>query len=451
MILINPTTEERLESFPDHSPREVDQLLMTAAQGYRIWWETPFAARASRFEDLARLLRLRKPDLAVLMTHEMGKTVTGGEAEIEKCAAACLLFAERAEGWLAPQPIESDAVESYVRFDPLGPVLAIMPWNFPFWQFIRFAAPALMAGNTAVLKHAPNVPGCGEAIEELFRDAGFPEGVMVNVRVPNDRAETLVQHDAIAAVTLTGSERAGKAVATAAAGVLKKSVLELGGSDPFIVLPDADLDTVAKSAVEARCINSGQSCIAAKRFIVVGDAQEFAAKMAAIMLGMTVGNPAERKTQLGPLARLDLLENLHGQVERSLAAGATLITGGQRISRKGFFYEPTVLANVQPGMAAFDEETFGPVAAVIEAADIDDAIRLANLSRYGLGASLWTTDPFAAEQLAPRLECGNVFINGAVKSDPHLPFGGIKNSGWGRELSALGLHEFTNIKTVWIK
>jgi succinate-semialdehyde dehydrogenase/glutarate-semialdehyde dehydrogenase len=451
MNLINPTTEEPIQSFPDHSPAEVDRLLDASAAGFKTWRATSFEERAERFQKIARLLRERKPDLAVLMTHEMGKPINGGEAEIEKCASACEVFAENAEGWLAPQPIETDAVDSYVRFDPIGPILAIMPWNFPFWQFFRAAVPAMMAGNTAVLKHAPNVPGCGEAIEELFRDAEFPEGAFINLRVPNDRAELLIQHSAIAAVTLTGSERAGKAVAAAAAMVLKRSVLELGGSDPFIVLPDAKLDAVAQAAVDARCINTGQSCIAAKRFIVIGDAEQFAQKMADIMRRLVIGNPLERKTQLGPLARLDLLENLDSQVQRSIAAGATLLTGGKRLPRKGWFYEPSVLLNVQPGMAAFDEETFGPVAAVIAAKDTEDAVRLANLSHYGLGASVWTEDPFGAESLAARLEAGNVFINGAVKSDPRLPFGGVKNSGWGRELSAIGLREFTNVKTVWIK
>jgi succinate-semialdehyde dehydrogenase len=450
-MIINPTTEEKIDSPANHTAQEIDELLTRTSSAFATWRAVPVVERGALIESLGRLLRERRNELAVLMTREMGKLITAGEAEIEKCAAACEVFAAQAPGWLAPHPIASDAVESYVRHDPLGPVLAIMPWNFPFWQAFRAAVPAIIAGNTIVLKHAPNVPGCGEAIERLFEDGGFPPGVLVNLQVDNARAEELIADPRIVAVTLTGSERAGKAVATAAAKVLKKSVLELGGSDAFIVLPDADMDRVAEAAVAARCINSGQSCIAAKRFIVVGDAAELARKMAAIMRKLPVGNPADRATQVGPLARLDLLEHLHDQVGRSVAAGAKLLTGGRRLPRAGYFYEPTVLAEVHPGMAAFDEETFGPVAAVTEAADIDDAIRLANLSRYGLGASLWTEDPFAAEALVDRIEAGNVFINGAVKSDPSLPFGGIKNSGWGRELSALGLYEFTNIKTVWIK
>ena len=449
--VINPTTEQKVAEYREDSSEEVERILGRAARAFPMWSRTAVGERAACFRKLSGLLRERKPHLAELMTLEMGKLISAGKAEIEKCAGACDFFAEKAGEWLVPQMMPSDASRSYVRHDPLGPVLAIMPWNFPFWQLFRFAAPALMAGNTAVLKHAPNVPGCAEAIAQLFADAGFPDGVFVNVRVDNEMAEALVRHPVIVAVTLTGSERAGKAVASAAASVLKKSVLELGGSDPFIVLPDADKTTVARAAVDARCINSGQSCIAAKRFIVVGDADGFAQAMASLMQNLHIGDPADRATQLGPLARLDLLEHLHDQVQRSVATGARLLTGGRRLARKGYFYEPTVLADVTPGMAAFDEETFGPVAAVTQAGDVNEAIRLANHSRYGLGASLWSADSRGAEALAERIEAGSVFINGAVKSDPHLPFGGIKNSGWGRELSAIGLYEFTNIKTVWIK
>ncbi len=450
MNVTNPSTGQVIAAFSEHSPSEVEVRVAQARKGYERWRAAPVSQRSDAFRRLADTLTLRKAQLSTLMTREMGKLISAGEAEIDKCAAACQFFAHHAPQWLTPQPISSDAANSYVRFDPLGPVLAIMPWNFPFWQLFRFAAPALMAGNTAVLKHAPNVPGCADAIEQAFHDAGFPDGVLVNIRVSNDRAEALVRHDAIAAVTLTGSERAGKAVATAAAAVLKKSVLELGGSDPFIVLPDADLPLTAQAAVDARCLNAGQSCIAAKRFIIVGNPDAFAQSMAAIMERLRIGDPADPATQLGPLARLDLLEHLHDQVQRSIAAGARLATGGSRLPRPGYFYQPTILSDVTPGMPAFDEETFGPVAAVIRATDIDHAVELANHSRYGLGSSIWTTNPAAAQALAPRLETGNVFINGLVKSDPRLPFGGIKNSGWGRELSSFGIHEFTNIKTVWI-
>jgi succinate-semialdehyde dehydrogenase/glutarate-semialdehyde dehydrogenase len=328
-----------------------------------------------------------------------------------------------------------------------------MPWNFPFWQLIRFAAPALMAGNVAVLKHAPNVPGCALALERIFTDAGFPTGVFSTLLISdNHAAEKLIDHPVIRAVTLTGSERAGRAVASAAGRALKKTVMELGGSDPFIVLADADVRAAAASAAESRCVNTGQSCIAAKRFIVDRNiADEFVSALVAAMSAMAMGDPMDRATRIGPLARLDLLETLHSQVQRSIEQGASLRLGGWRRPGKGFFYEPTVLTDVRPGIPVFDEETFGPVAAVIRANDAADAVRLANLSRYGLGASIWTRDPDRAQFLAAGIESGSVFINGIVKSDSRLPFGGVKNSGWGRELSQFGIHEFTNIKTVWMK
>ena len=451
MTVIDPATEEVIADVPEHVPEQVDQRVRAAREAFERWRLERAERRAELFKRVAGLLRQRRTILAETMAREMGKPLSAGEAEADKCATACDYFADHAPPLLEPQVVPSDASRSYVRHDPLGVVLAIMPWNFPFWQFFRFAAPALMAGNTAVLKHAPNVPGCAEMIERLFADAGFPGGAVVNVRVGNDRAQALIRHEAIAAVTLTGSTRAGRAVAGAAASVLKKSILELGGSDPFIVLPDVDVAAVAKQAAGARCINSGQSCIAAKRFIVVGDAEAFAGELAGAMKALKVGDPMDRATELGPLARLDLVENLHDQVQRSVAAGARLLTGGRRVPRKGYFYEPTVLEGVTPGMAAFDEETFGPVAAVIAARDVDDAVRLANQSRYGLGASIWSADREAAARLAARIEAGNVFINGMVKSDPRLPFGGIKESGWGRELGTQGLLEFTNAKTVWIK
>lgn len=450
MPLIDPATEQPLPDWPNHTPGEVESRLTQCYRAFESWRQTPLATRSDLVRRLAATLRQRKSQLSGLMTREMGKLIGAAESEVEKCAVTCEFFADRAPGWLEPQLVPSDASRSYVRYDPLGGVLAIMPWNFPFWQFFRFAAPALMAGNTAVLKHAPNVPACADAIEQLFADAGFPEHVVTNVRVDNAMAESLIRHPAVAAVTLTGSERAGIAVATAAASVLKKSVLELGGSDPFIVLPDADVEAAAQAAVEARCINAGQSCIAAKRFIVDHNVDMFEQTMAGIMQELIVGDPADRATQLGPLARLDLLEHLHDQVQRSLAMGAHLLTGGHRLDRPGYFYAPTVLTQVKPGMPAFDEELFGPVAAVVRADSVDHAIQLANQSRYGLGASIWTSNPENAEPLAARLESGNVFINGQVRSDPRLPFGGIKRSGWGRELSTQGLHEFTNIKTVHI-
>jgi succinate-semialdehyde dehydrogenase / glutarate-semialdehyde dehydrogenase len=410
----------------------------------------------------AAVLRERSAELARLMALEMGKPIAGAEAEIEKCAAGCDHFAGNAAVYLATEILPSDATRSYVRYDPLGAVLAIMPWNFPFWQVFRFAAPALMAGNVAVLKHAPNVPGCADAIERVFRDAGFPEGVFVNLRIDTPAVEAAIKHEVIRAVTLTGSGRAGRAVAAQAGAALKKTVLELGGSDPFIVIPPGDdagdrraFRDAAVEAAKARCINSGQSCIAAKRFIVVGDSGygvgSFRHRLVQAMSALKVGDPLHRSTDVGPLARLDLLETLHDQVQRSRDAGARPLFGGHRLPRKGYFYAPTVLSSVKPGMAVFDEETFGPVAAVVDARDVDEAVDLANASRYGLGASIWTPDTALAERIAGRIEAGCVFVNGIVKSDPALPFGGIKESGYGRELAAFGIREFVNIKTVWVK
>jgi len=455
---INPTTEEPLDEIPEHSPAEVEARLRAAQDAFRSWRRTPMEVRSSLMHKLANSLREQRNHLSQLMTREMGKPVAAAEAEVDKCAACCDHFAEHAAKYLAEEEIPTDADRSYVRYAPLGAVLAIMPWNFPYWQVFRFAAPALMAGNVAVLKHAPNVWGCALAMEELCRTSGFPAGTFTALLIDTDATEQVICHPAIQAVTLTGSTRAGRAVAAAAGSVLKKTVLELGGSDPFIVVPPADeerrvrfLHAVAEEAAKARCINAGQSCIAAKRFIVVGDAEPFAGWLGGFMYDMQVGDPIDRATQVGPLARLDLLENLHDQVQRSIQAGATLITGGHRLERKGYFYAPTALKNVRPGMPVFDEETFGPVAAVIEARSVEHAVELANQSRYGLGASVWTEDRELAERLAGRIEAGCVFVNGAVKSDPRLPFGGVKESGYGRELAAAGIREFVNAKTVWLK
>jgi succinate-semialdehyde dehydrogenase/glutarate-semialdehyde dehydrogenase len=451
MEAINPATEEVVARYPDHTDDQVRQLLTHASEAFGRWRVTPIASRGHVMQRAAGVLRDRSGQWSSLMTREMGKPIAQAEAEIDKCAICCEHFAEHAARYLAEETIVSDADHSYVRYDPLGAVLAIMPWNFPFWQVIRFAAPALMAGNVGLLKHAPNVPGCALAIEELFRDAGFPPGVFTTLMVDTRAVAGLIDHPVVAAVTLTGSNRAGSAVASQAGRALKKTVLELGGSDPFIVLPDADLAWTVRSAAAARNLNNGQSCIAAKRFIVVGRPEPFAAELARVVAAMKVGNPLDRSVEVGPLARLDLLENLQRQVEQSIAAGARAIAGGHRLPEKGFFYAPTVLADVRPGMPAFDEEVFGPVAAVISAADEDDAVALANQTIYGLGASLWTRDLAQAERLAARLETGSVFINGPVKSDPRLPFGGIKQSGYGRELSAHGIREFVNIKTIWLK
>jgi len=449
---INPATEEPLDEVPDHTPAEVASRLEATGRAFADWRRTPMARRSDLMRRAAAVLRQRSPELSALMTREMGKPVVAAEAEVEKCAACCHHFADHAAAYLATEQIASDATRSYVRYDPLGAVLAIMPWNFPFWQVFRFAAPSLMAGNVGVLKHAPNVPGCALAIESVFREAGFPPGVFTTLLIGTDATAEVIRHPVVKAVTLTGSERAGMAVAAEAGKVLKKTVLELGGSDPFIVLKDVDVESVAKSAAAARCINTGQSCIAAKRFIVEAPiAAPFEKAFARSLSAMKSGDPFDRNTQVGPLARLDLLENLDQQVRRSISAGARLVVGGKREPRKGFYYQPTLLADVRPGMPAFDEETFGPVAALVVARDADDAVRLANLSRYGLGASVWTSDVAFAERIAGEIEAGCVFVNGAVKSDPRLPFGGVKNSGYGRELSELGIKEFVNAKTVWVK
>jgi len=452
MSCIDPTTEEVFESPALFSAQQIAGALAGAAEAFELWRATPMAERGRLMKGVAAELRRDRDGLSRLMAKEMGKPVTAGEQEVEKCAWTCDYFAEHAAGLLKNETIATDASHSYLRYDPIGAVFAIMPWNFPLWQVFRFAAPSLMAGNVAILKHAPNVPGCAAAIEASFLRAGFPRGVFTNVVLSNEQAAEVIAHPVVRAVTLTGSGRAGKAVGAEAGRALKKVVLELGGSDPFIVLEDADVEAVARAAAGARCINAGQSCIAAKRFIVDRSiAEDFTYHMAEAMRALKVGDPLDRQTALGPLARLDLLENLADQVRRTLDAGGRLVCGGKRVARTGYFYEPTVIADVRPGMAAFEEETFGPVAAIVEAAGADDALRLANQSRYGLGASIWTKDIERAEALAARIETGCVFVNSAVKSDARLPFGGIKESGYGRELGAAGIREFVNVKTVWVK
>jgi succinate-semialdehyde dehydrogenase/glutarate-semialdehyde dehydrogenase len=449
---VNPATEERLGQAPLYSASQIDAALARAASGLAQWRGVPMTERGRLMKGVAALLRRDRESLSRLMAIEMGKPVSAGEQEVEKCAWTCDYFAAHAAEMLRSETIATDATHSYVRYDPLGAVLAIMPWNFPLWQVFRFAAPALMAGNVGLLKHAPNVPGVARAIERMFADAGFPTGAFVNMFLSNEQAAEVIAHPVVRAVTLTGSGRAGMAVAAEAGQALKKVVLELGGSDPFIVMADVDVEQVARQAAAARCINAGQSCIAAKRFIVErAIADDFEYAMTQAMQALKVGDPLDRQTAVGPLARRDLLENLDDQVRRSVAAGARLVCGGKRMERKGYFYEPTVLADVQPGMAAFDEETFGPVAAITPCDGADDAVRLANQSRYGLGASIWTTDIARAEELAGRIEAGCVFVNAAVKSDARLPFGGIKESGYGRELATPGIREFVNVKTVWVK
>jgi len=448
---VNPSTGETLETFDPHSPAEVERRLALAASTFVEWRRVPMDERARRMRRAGEILDERKQEYGRLMTVEMGKPVGPGVAEAEKCALACRFYAEHAAEFLAPERVDTDASESMVRYDPIGAVLAVMPWNFPFWQVIRFAAPALMAGNVGLLKHASNVPRCALAIERIFRDAGFPEGAFQVLLVGSDAVAKLIEDPRIAAVTLTGSEAAGASVGTAAGAQIKKTVLELGGSDPFIVMPSADLAKAADTAARARTINNGQSCIAAKRFIVHERvAAEFERLFVEKMKSLKVGDPLDPKTEIGPLATPAIRDEVHDAVRRSVAAGARLALGGEPQPGRGNFYPPTVLADVPPDSPAANEEIFGPVAALFRVRDASEAIAVANSSCYGLGASAWTNDPAERDRFAAEIESGSVFINGMVKSDPRLPFGGVKKSGYGRELSVQGIREFVNVKTVWI-
>jgi succinate-semialdehyde dehydrogenase/glutarate-semialdehyde dehydrogenase len=448
---VNPATEEVLATFDAFTAEEVLEAVADAQDAFLGWRERSIAERAAPMRRLAALLRERADRYGRLITLEMGKPITEAKAEIEKCAWGCEHFAESAARYLADEVIPTNARRSLVAFEPLGVVLAIMPWNFPFWQVVRFAAPALMAGNAAVLKHASNVPQCALAIEEAVRDAGFPEGLLRAVLITGSAIEPVIADDRIRAVTLTGSSDTGSRIAELAGRAIKKSVLELGGSDPYIVLADADLDAAATTGARARNQNTGQSCIAAKRFVAERRiADDFERKFAKAVEDLVVGDPMDPRTQIGPLARRDLVETLERQVDGSVRMGARVLTGGERLAGKGFFYRPTVLADVTPDMPVFQQETFGPVAAVLRVRDADEAVRLANESPYGLGASLWTRDTARGETLARRIESGSVFINGLVASDPRLPFGGIKRSGYGRELGEFGIREFTNIQTIWV-
>lgn len=448
---INPATGAVLAEYDLHSPEEVNAALDSAVEAQRAWRKVPIETRVGRLVAMAQELRAGKDRFARLITEEMGKPVTEAAGEIEKCAVTCEFYAEAAPRFLADETIASNASHSGVVFDPLGVVLAIMPWNYPFWQFFRFAAPALAAGNGTILKHASNVPGCAEEIEALMARAGFSDGLVQNLRVSVPEVAGLIADDRVAAVTLTGSTEVGQTVAAQAGAALKKQVLELGGSDPFIVLADADLEAAAETAVKARFVNVGQSCVNAKRFIVEQSVvQEFTDLFAQGIARLKVGDPLLTETQIGPMARANLRDELHDQVERSVAAGAEVIMGGKPIDGPGCFYAPTLLGGVAPGQAAFSEELFGPVASVISAADAEDAVALANASEFGLGAAIWTRDVDRARRMARAIEAGAVFINGMVASDARLPFGGIKKSGYGRELGSFGIREFTNIKTVWI-
>ena len=449
---LNPTTGESLRTFKEMGKEEVDRILDAAVAAQKAWARVPVAERAVPMRKVAALLRERAPELGRLAAIEMGKPLKDGAAEAVKCAWVCEFYAENAEKFLAPRPETSDGSQAYVRFDPLGVILAVMPWNFPYWQVFRFIAPHLMAGNGGLLKHASNVPQCALAIEKLMHDAGFPKALFRTLLVGSKPVRGIILDDRIAAATITGSEPAGRAVAAAAGESLKPSVMELGGSDPFIVLADADIEQAAKVGALARTINAGQSCICAKRFIVEASVYDaFLEKFTAAMKAVKVGDPMEAGTDIGPQARTDLRDEMHGLVKQAIAEGARPLLGCTVPEGKGAFYPVSILADVKTTNVAAKEELFGPVAVVMRAETADQAVEIANDSRFGLGASLWTRDPAMIERLVPRIEAGAVFVNGLVKSDPRLPFGGVKTSGYGRELGLEGIRAFVNVKTVWIK
>lgn len=448
---VNPATGQEFATFPSHGPDEVTAALARSWDAFGDWRTASSAARATVLTAAADELDRRRDDLAALMTTEMGKTLASAGAEVDKCAWACRHYAEHVDDYLAHDTIETDAAASYVRFDPLGPILAVMPWNFPLWQAFRAAAPALVAGNTMLLKHASNVPGCAMAIEEVFTAAGAPEGVFSTLLVGSGAVADIIADERVRGVTLTGSELAGRKVAAQAGEHLKPTVLELGGSDPFIVLEDADVARAAEVAATSRLINNGQSCIAAKRFIVVDAVvDEFTEAFRHHLAAATVGDPMDADTDVGPLARADLRDDLQDQVRRSVADGATLALGGDVVDGPGWFHEVTLLTGVGARHAVGYEETFGPAAAVMPVADVDDAVAIANSSPYGLGAAVWTQDVERGQQVASHIESGAVFVNELVKSDPRVPFGGVKDSGYGRELGEYGAKAFVNAKTVWV-
>ncbi|HSE42862.1 MAG TPA: NAD-dependent succinate-semialdehyde dehydrogenase [Acidobacteriota bacterium] len=450
--VVNPATNEVIHTYDEMTWEQIESILNKAQKTFEQWKETPFAQRSKKMKTASKLLNDKKEQYARLMADEMGKPLAQGRAEVEKCTWCCDFYADNAEKFLSPEMVETDASRSYVTFNPLGVVLAVMPWNFPFWQVFRFAAPGLMAGNAGILKHASNVPGCALAIEEIFRNAEFPENLFRTVLVNNQVVARIIEHQHVKAVTLTGSTPAGQSVASKAGSVLKKTVLELGGSDPYIILKDADLESAVNTCVLSRLINGGQSCIAAKRFIVVNEVrQSFEDMFVEKMKSKKMGNPLEN-VDLGPQARMDLRNALHRQVVISIEKGARLLLGGQIPELDGAYYPPTVLTDVKKGMPAYDDELFGPVAAIIPVEDEEEAIRVANDSVFGLGAAVFTRDIKRGENIAAeKLEAGACFVNAFVKSDPRLPFGGIKESGYGRELSVYGIREFVNIKTVFIK
>jgi succinate-semialdehyde dehydrogenase/glutarate-semialdehyde dehydrogenase len=452
MRSVNPADGSVVREYAEHTPAEVEDALRHAHTAFEHWRSAPLERRAEVLRAAGRLLRERKDELARLMAVEMGKPLAQGAAEAEKCAWVCDYYADTGAAHLAPEEIQSDASSSGVLFEPLGVVLAVMPWNFPLWQVFRFAAPALMAGNAGILKHASNVCGCALAIEDVLEDSGLPQGAFRALLVGSGRVASIIESPHVQAVTLTGSTPAGRAVAAKAGEALKKTVLELGGSDPYLVLEDADLDAAAETCAASRLINAGQSCIAAKRFVVVETVRAaFEERFVERMRARRMGDPLAEGTEVGPLARRDLRDDLHAQVQRTVEQGARVLLGGRVPAGPGAFYPPTVLSGVTPGMAAHDEETFGPVAAVVPVPDEAEAVKVANRSPFGLGAAVFTRDRERGRRVARALEAGSVFVNGLVKSDPRLPFGGIKESGYGRELSRFGIREFVNVKTVWVK
>ncbi|HVR30378.1 MAG TPA: NAD-dependent succinate-semialdehyde dehydrogenase [Thermoanaerobaculia bacterium] len=448
----NPATGEVLREYPEMDAAAVDAVLESCHAAFLSWRQRPIHERAALMARAADVLDSNREPYSRLMVEEMGKPIRQARAEVEKCAWCCRHYAEEGPGLLAPRDVATDAARSFVAYEPLGVVLAVMPWNFPFWQVFRFAAPNLVAGNAGVLKHASNVPRCALAIEQVFAEAGFPEDVFRTLLIGSGRVSAVLEDWRVRAVTVTGSTSAGRAIGSKAGELLKKAVLELGGSDPYLVLADADLDAAVASCVASRLVNGGQSCIAAKRFIVDRRvARPFEERMAARMARTRMGDPMAEDTELGPLARHDLRDDVHSQVVRSVESGARLLLGGAIAEGRGAFYPPTVLAGVAPGMPAADEEVFGPVAAILEAEDEEDAIRIANDSLFGLGAAVFTADVAKGERIAhTRLEAGSCFVNDFVRSDPRLPFGGIKESGYGRELGELGIHELVNVKTVYV-
>jgi succinate-semialdehyde dehydrogenase / glutarate-semialdehyde dehydrogenase len=448
---INPATGEKLKEFSPLTETEIEKRLERAEHAFAHHRREPFSKRAQLMMATASLLEQEKTEFARTITLEMGKLLRAAVEEVEKCARGCRYYAENAERFLEDEPAQTTAARSYVHYEPLGPVLAIMPWNFPFWQVFRFAAPALMAGDVGLLKHAANVPQCALTIEEIFCRAGFDEGVFQTLLIETDQVEKIIVDPRVKAVTLTGSEQAGSAVGSAAAREIKKAVLELGGSDAFIVMPSADFEQAISTAVRSRTVNTGQSCIAAKRFFVADEVyDDFIKQFVEKMRALRIGDPFDETTEIGPLATEQILNGVHEQVQKSIAAGARLLTGGNRIHGPGFFYEPTVLVDVPKESPAYREEVFGPVASIFRVRDVAEAIETANDSAFGLGASAWTNDRDEQELFASELESGMVFINAMVASDPRLPFGGTKRSGFGRELGAHGIREFTNIKTIWI-